>query len=380
MIQTNPENISYNFLYDFRSLRFGGSGIVKAPLQPVGGACNVSDFSNFTDGNIALIARNGLVDCNILTKVTNAINKGASGVLMYYDPNTSGLFTSGLVDLISIPAFSITYQLGQNLLELYALNQIEGRVLEFYLQANTTAPSTVTMNIIAETPTGNPNSIIVVGSHLDGVLAGPGINDNGSGSSTNLELAIQMSKATFTIENKVRFSWWAAEEYGLIGSTYYVNNLNEVELNNIALNLNFDMLGSPNFFRGVYNGSSNSFGSEQIQLLFSEHFVEANLSYEATPFTGRSDYGPFIEVGIPAGGLATGAEVIKSVKQRSMYGGMANAPFDPCYHLYCDTIENINEQVLIEMAEAAADVLQQLVENPNLDLWLDPSSKERKIQ
>jgi len=238
---------------------------------------------------------------------------------------------------------------------------------------NTTAPITATMNILADTPTGNPDNTIVVGSHLDSVLAGPGINDDGSGSSVNLELAIQMSKAVFPLVNRVRFAWWAAEEFGLIGSTYYVNNLNQTnpaELKKIALNLNFDMLGSPNYFVGVYNGTSDSVGSGAIEGLFADFFDGNNLPFDLTPFTGRSDYGPFIAVKIPAGGVATCAEGIKTTAQRTVYGGIANAPYDSCYHLSCDTIENINQGILLQMSQAAATVLQQLATMANLPAFL----------
>lgn len=51
--------------------------------------------------------------------------------------------------------------------------------------------------------------------------------------------------------------------------------------------------------------------------------------WDLTAFDGRSDYGPFIENGIPAGGLFTGAERIKNAEGRAKYGGLANAAYDP---------------------------------------------------
>merc|ERR1712137_906537 len=112
-----------------------------------------------------------------------------------------------------------------------------------------------TSNLLADTTTGNENSILVVGSHLDSVPAGPGINDNGSGSAVNLELAIQTFKQGITIASKIRFAWWGAEELGLLGSEYYVQSLTPEEKSKIQVNLNYDVLASPNFFRGIYNGS-----------------------------------------------------------------------------------------------------------------------------
>jgi len=232
-------------------------------------------------------------------------------------------------------------------------------------------------NIIAETKSGTDSCIIVVGSHLDSVPAGPGMNDNGSGSSLNLELMIQLSKLGLlsSVKNKIRFAWWGAEELGLLGSDYYVSSLSASDLSNICLNLNFDMVASPNYFRGIYNASSGDSDirtqSIVIQKIFEQFFIDNNLDYELTAFNGRSDYGPFISNGIPAGGLETGAEKIKSVDQRTIYGGIPNAAFDTCYHLECDTINNINVDVYQQMAQAAGYTLQQLAFKDNLRDFLN---------
>ena len=60
---------------------------------------------------------------------------------------------------------------------------------------------------------------------------------------------------------------------------------------------------------------------------------------EGTDFDGRSDYGAFIAVAIPSGGLFTGAEVPKTEEQAAKWGGEAGVPFDPCYHAECDNSE-----------------------------------------
>jgi len=216
--------------------------------------------------------------------------------------------------------------------------------------------------------------MIVVGSHLDSVIAGAGINDNGSGSSANLELAIAMSTVKLPIKNKILFAWWASEEFGLLGSKYFVKNLTQAERLTVALNLNFDMLGSPNFQRGIYNGSSGNetirVGSGKIQGLFESYFRSQGLLFDLIDFNGRSDYGPFIEVGIPAGGIAAGAEVIKTAVGRDKFGGYANAPFDPCYHQACDTVKNVDGHGYIQMAQAAAYTLGSLSLQDDLKNYL----------
>ncbi len=200
----------------------------------------------------------------------------------------------------------------------------------------------------------------MVGAHLDSVPQGPGIQDNGSGVAAILEIALQMAELGIEPRNRVRFAFWGAEESGLFGSEFYVANLSKRDIKDIALNLNFDMIGSPNFVRFVYDGDGSDTplegpnGSPNIEDVFLDYFAEQGLPTEATAFDGRSDYGPFIAVGIPAGGLFTGAEGIKSEEEVAIYGGTAGEQYDPCYHLACDTFDNISLEALDQMGDAAA--------------------------
>jgi Zn-dependent M28 family amino/carboxypeptidase len=333
--------------------------------------CRSTDYVAHT---ICLVSR-GV--CAFQEKVDAAAAAGCQAILIYNQgdtPDRMNVFSGSLPGNVSIPVFSLSYVIGQDL-------KVDGVTLNLFV--HTTEYDVITYNIIADTKEGDPNSVIVVGSHLDSVPAGKGINDNGSGSSGNLELALQLYQLLtkqsnpLSIENKVRFAWWGAEEVGLLGSTYYVNEINKTgEISTIAMNINLDMIGSPNYFRGIYNGSGAEpnirSGSVAIQAVFEEAFAEQDGSpgYELTEFTGRSDYGPFIATGVPAGGLFTGAEVVKDDKGRSMYGGLANAAFDPCYHQYCDNLANIHRGVLLQNAQAAAYVLEEFAALPNLKHYL----------
>jgi Zn-dependent M28 family amino/carboxypeptidase len=184
-----------------------------------------------------------------------------------------------------------------------------------------------------------------VGAHLDSVSPGPGINDNGSGSAAILEVAEIFAAQDRTPRNKLRFMWFGAEEHGLIGSNRYVASLSQAQRDDIMAMLNFDMIGSPNYVRGVYDGDGSDIlpagpaGSAFIEDVFVDYFNSQGLANEATQFSGRSDYGPFITVGIPAGGLFTGAEQPKTQAQFELYGGIVGAQLDPCNHLACDTFE-----------------------------------------
>jgi Zn-dependent M28 family amino/carboxypeptidase len=205
----------------------------------------------------------------------------------------------------------------------------------------------------------------MAGAHLDSVNAGPGIQDNGSGSAAILEVARQMAKVKPV--NKVRFALWGAEESGLVGSIYYVNNLTQAEKDSITLYLNFDMIGSPNHVFFIYDGDDSDAvgagpgpaGSAQIEQTFERFFNSVGVPFQGTDFSGRSDYGPFIEVGIPSGGLFTGAEGIKTPAEAALWGGTAGQAYDPCYHLACDTFDNINLYALDVNSDAVAySVLQ----------------------
>ena len=166
------------------------------------------------------------------------------------------------------------------------------------------------------------------GAHLDSVTSGPGINDNGSGSAALLETALQMAKVKPV--NTVRYAWWGAEESGLLGSTAYVADLSPAERDRIALYLNYDMVGSPNYVFMTYDANKSTFpapagvpipaGSEAIEELFEGVYTSLGQRYDDAQYSGRSDYQAFIQAGIPSGGLFTGAEVVKTPAQAGHLG------------------------------------------------------------
>jgi Zn-dependent M28 family amino/carboxypeptidase len=207
-----------------------------------------------------------------------------------------------------------------------------------------------TNNVIAETRRGNAANTVMLGAHLDSVTAGPGINDNGSGSAGLLEVAEELAKREKQPTNKVRFAWWSAEENGLLGSEHYVANLSSLGKKEIKLYLNFDMIASPNYGLFVYDGDNSDgvgagagpAGSAQLERDINEFLDKRGTPHEGTDFTGRSDYGPFIEVGIPSGGTFTGAEGIKTEAQAKKFGGSAGIAYDVNYHAAGDDINNIN--------------------------------------
>jgi Zn-dependent M28 family amino/carboxypeptidase len=250
--------------------------------------------------------------------------------------------TLGGTDVVAIPVVGASFADGEALAQPGSTAQV--RVIESEIRTD--------VNVIAELPGKNRDNVVMAGAHLDSVTAGPGIQDNGSGSAAILETALMMAKVT--PRNTLRFAWWGAEESGLIGSTAYVEGLSQAERDRIALYLNYDMVGSPNSIFMVYDADQSTFaapvpvpaGSAAIEDLFESYYTSIGEPYDDTEFSGRSDYQAFIEAGIPSAGLFTGAEGVKTVQQQAIWGGAAGQQFDPCYHLACDTVDNVNLHAL----------------------------------
>ncbi|SDS98216.1 PA domain-containing protein [Nocardioides scoriae] len=364
LARVSPSAKTYAEPADFATMTYSGSGDVTAAVQVVDttfertetstSGCEDSDFAGFTAGSIALIQRG---TCSFYDKALNASEAGASAVLVLNRGTTdeTGPVAGTLGEPgITIPVLGISYDAG---VELGAQGTTARVVTE------TTSEVRKTYNVVAETAKGDPGRVVMAGAHLDSVPEGPGINDNGSGSATILEVAEQLAKQK-TLKKKVRFAWWGAEELGLLGSYDYVDGLkadNPGALEDIEAYLNFDMVGSPNFVRFVYDGDNSlgtgvdgPEGSAQIEDLFVNYFRSQKLATEPTAFDGRSDYGPFIENGIAAGGLFTGAEEVKTARQARIYGGTAGEAYDACYHQACDDRDNINRQALDQMSDAVA--------------------------
>ncbi|MEV6730274.1 MULTISPECIES: M28 family metallopeptidase [unclassified Streptomyces] len=210
-------------------------------------------------------------------------------------------------------------------------------------------------NLIADWPGGDPNSVLMSGSHLDSVTAGPGINDNGSGSAAILETALAVSRAQLQPTKHLRFGWWGAEELGMVGSKYYVNNLPSAEKAKISGYLNFDMIGSPNPGYFVYDDDPT------IEQTFKNYYAGIGVATEIeTEGDGRSDHAPFKSAGIPVGGLFSGADYTKTAAQAQKWGGTSGQAFDRCYHASCDTSANINDTALDRNSDAIAYAIWNL--------------------
>jgi aminopeptidase S len=223
------------------------------------------------------------------------------------------------------------------------------------------AVARTTRNVIAQTTGGRADEVVLSGAHLDSVPEGPGINDDGSGVAANLEIALRLG-ADAPVTNAVRFVWFGAEEEGLVGSQQYVRGLPAEGQRDIALMLNADMIASPNAGYFVYDGdNSDGGGTEEaaegslaIERLLVDRLASLGVQARGTPFNGDSDYSPFVEAGVPSGGVFTGDAPSMTPEQAALWGGRAGVPFDVCYHRACDTISNIDRVAYQRMLNTLA--------------------------
>ncbi|MGY1727523.1 M28 family metallopeptidase [Geodermatophilus sp. SYSU D01062] len=358
--RVTPTATTYTVGTDYAPMTYTGAGTVDdGVVTPVdlagsglGSGCEAADFAGFAADTVALLQRGG---CAFAVKAQNAQAAGADAVIVFN--NTAGPLNGTLgAPGITIPVVGVPTALGQEL-------AAPGTTVDIAVDSESEIRETY--NVTAELPGRNPNNVVMAGAHLDSVLAGPGINDNGSGSAAILEVAENITKVK--PENTIRFAWWGAEELGLLGSEHYVASLGDPEdpnseLNRIGLYLNFDMVGSPNFARFIYDGDQSDFtapvevpdGSAQIEYVLEDYFEAQGLWYEGSEFSGRSDYQAFIEADIPSGGLFTGAEVLKKAYQVPLYGGNAGVAYDPNYHQVGDTIDNVDPKALETNSDAIA--------------------------
>ncbi|MEV4802889.1 M28 family metallopeptidase [Nonomuraea sp. NPDC049421] len=363
--RVSPDPKAYVAEQDFHTFQPSPPGDVTAQVQGVDltlpptpeptstSGCEEADFAGFVAGNIALIQRG---TCPFAQKVRNAGFAGASAVIVFNE-GQPGRTDSTPLDLgewrAGIPMLYTDFAVGA---ELAANPGTTARV-----KVDATLVLGKNDNVIAESRFGDPRDVVMVGAHLDSVPEGPGINDNGSGTAAVLEVAEEM--ALYPVKHKMRFAFWAAEEIGLLGSDQYVESLSEAQRDRIRVYLNFDMVASPNHAYKLYDGDDSDgvgspagpAGSAKIERQLADFFKSRKLPTVGTDFDGRSDYGPFIAVGIPAGGIFTGAEGIKTPEEAAMFGGTAGTPYDPCYHQACDTLANVNAKVFDVNADAIAD-------------------------
>lgn len=364
-----PGESRFADIRDFKAMLFSAAGDVTAPVVTVGfdpaakpgdrkgRGCNPGDFTDVPPGSILLLSPG---NCRRHDAIVNAQAAGAVAVVTAYPEWRSGnVLRPTLINPgdITVPSIGSTQEVGVALLEA---SQSGGKVR---VVVDAVSEARASVNVVAETPDGDPAHVLVVGGHLDSVMDGPGINDNGSGTMTILELARELARLRLDgAAWKVRFIFFTGEETGLIGSLDYVATLSAEDSSSIAAYLNFDMLASPNPVRQVYavQDSSRPDADKVIADLFGAALDGQGVTWETIELGCQADHCPFNQAGLPTGGLFSGANEIKTSEQADRFGGTAGSAQDPCYHLACDTTANLDQEVLEQLAKAAAWTLGRL--------------------
>jgi Zn-dependent M28 family amino/carboxypeptidase len=317
--------------------------------------CEAADFAGFRAGAIALLQRG---TCTITQKTDNAAAAGAVAVLLFNQgdaPDREGLPDVAADGPTKVPITGLTFATGADL----ALTSATVHVV-----VSTRVDTVHTSNVIAQTP-GHSRRVIALGGHLDSVAAGAGINDDGTGVAFLLELAHQAHRLHLRPASALRFGFWAAEEDGLHGSNAYVASLSKAQKAAIAAYLNFDMLGSPNGVRYVYD-TNRPAGSTRLEHAFLGWFRARGLATRPTEVGDRSDHAAFAEAGIPVSGLFSGAEELKTTGEWRDFGGIVGVANDPNYHTERDRFSNVDPTIFGQLAHAGAFVTTRLALHPGL--------------
>jgi Zn-dependent M28 family amino/carboxypeptidase len=339
LARISPDPLKYRYPDDFVSLRYSGSGEVEAALEAIdaysdSSGCDSTDFGAFDTGAIALIRRGG---CFFSEKARNAIAAGAAAVIVFNDgpPGHKGPIEATLVHPVEVPALSLANELGEALAQ-----QADAGPVRMRVHTSVQVGQTEAANVLADLPGATKGAPLLLGAHLDSIESGPGSNDNGSGVAALLELALQARKLGVQPQRTVRFAFWAGEEAGEFGSREYVKSLQN-PIDDVASVVNLDMVGSPNPEPYVYEGDGT------IQTALSDAVRDEGLDPVPVDLEGRSDQAPFQEAGIPTGGLFTGADE----------PAPDGKPHDSCYHRACDTVDNVDLEILEKMADALASAV-----------------------
>jgi Peptidase family M28/PA domain len=372
------------------------NGTADADIQPAGGivlpptptssstsGCTPADFTGFTAGRIALIQRGG---CNFGVKVLNAQAAGASGVVIFNEgnPGRTAVLSGSLVDannnpfVPTIPVSFTSFDIGQQLYDQYQAGTPPHMTLDIHVVID---PNRDDWNVIAESKGGDKNHVVVVDAHLDAIF-GAGMLDNASGSATILDVAEKMKNVN--PRNKLRFIWFGGEELGLLGSSFYVNNLTSAQLSHIGYDLDADVTATPNYLIGVLDPAAPDLFGRTVTATFPNRVYKPSTVArdQAVDYLGSigknheflspvgTDAFSFNAVGIPASGVLTGQDCCKSQEEVNLFGGFTgnyegNVPsFDGgCVDnpfRWCDNLSNNDPEVLTFMSRTFANQVVQM--------------------
>ena len=331
---------------EVRALIYSPSGVVSGRVVHLAGSgCQITDFDEVDPGDLALTTQGG---CFRRDQVLNAVEAGAAALLVGYPGRGPGeIFRPTLIDPggMDVPAVSVTDE---------AIEMLTGPASEeVRLEVTTELPPGTFRNVIGQI--GDGPRVVMVGAHLDSVLDGPGINDNGSGVAAALEIARAAAASGVPDGWALRIGLWGGEEFGSIGSRAYAQAVGD----EVVAYLNLDMAGSVNGATLVYDEASAAPGSAAITALFEAVLTDLGEPSDRADLGGSSDHFGFQQAGIPTGGLFAGATQTGGAAAPSAGGGGLDP--DPCYHIGCDDLDNVDVERVALFAEVTAGVVRELM-------------------
>ena len=391
-LSASSEN--YVWIRDWYVARLSGGGTVTAPVQPVGGSgngCLRSEFAGFIPGNVALLERGA---CSYDLQVANSQVAGASAVVIYNTPDVEQDQLSGLADPVqvhdtvfqarltrqaSIPVIGVaSYSVGSELRRRHA----SGNAPQLHIEIRTQPKAGEDYNLIAESPFGDPNHTVIVEGHLDSIY-GAGMLDNASGSTTILEIALNMAKTS--TRNRLRYIWFGGEELGLLGSAYYTQHLSSSERKHIAFDIDADVTATPNFDIWIADPATacnvNQFPSNVVPQskvgtkMWTDYFNSIGVVSQSAPFGNcGTDSNSFALIGTPDTGILTMQDCCKSQSEVDIWGGFLNnyegqVPGNDggcCDYpeRWCDNLDNNDPFVFGMISKATAYVTLKLSNHP----------------
>jgi Zn-dependent M28 family amino/carboxypeptidase len=360
---------------DLRAMIFAPAGEVEGPVitldkqldAPVGSAkgCAVTHYSRLPENAIVVVSQG---PCLRRDQVIAAQKAGAAAFVAVHPGVPSGVvFRPTLIEprALEIPAVAVSRDVAAALLEAGATREMARLVTR---AVTTTVP---TESLIAELPGSEPGAVVMLGAHLDSVMDGPGINDDGSGVAALLEIAVALAgtrpRAT------IRLAFWSGEELGLHGSYRYATALSSEDARLILVYANVDMISSPNGFAGVYDEPGAPVGSAAARELLASAVERAGGTPIGVDLGGGSDHRGFAESGVATAGVFSGAGEPVSAEQATASGAqapgsgaVAGQPADACYHQSCDDLANANLRLARVLAAGLADFTVRVANNPEL--------------
>jgi Zn-dependent M28 family amino/carboxypeptidase len=359
----------------------GLTGPVARPAKPAG--CVPADYpgGSLPKGAIAVVDDTA---CSVVDKQNAALAKGAAAVMVVSGggPNGSprGLFDQGYYNGLTVPVAVIDPGVDAT------LRKVAGPI-QLTLDGKTV--KVTSRNVLAQTKSGDPHNVVMVGAHLDSVAGSPGINDNGTGVAAVLQTALQMGPSP-AAANAVRFAFWGGQQSSLGGALNYVFDLDRDPLNDIALYLDVDTIGSRNAGFFTYDGDQSGpagpdiaaddvpLGSAGVERTLAGYLNLAGERPADMPLSPATDIGAFLTVGVPVGGVTTGATQTKTPTQARLWGGTAGQPFDPNYRTPRDTIDNVDPSALGVMGSAVASAVAAYAESTDGVNGVPPLAKRHR--